>query len=57
MAWLLNVKKSMVMIGEMKSYLKGAKVSAVYSVLTHKDEHELSEDFPALLISKPLHWC
>ena len=55
--WVLAENKSRVMIGEMKSYLKGAKVSAVYSVLTHKDEHELSEDFPALLISKPLHWC
>jgi hypothetical protein len=49
--WLLNDKYEKVVIGEVKSIVKGFKKSSIYSLYNHREENKLNGTFPALLIA------
>jgi len=47
--WILDENRKRVGIAEVKSIVKGIRESTLYSVVTHRDENGLEQDFPALL--------
>jgi hypothetical protein len=48
--WILNEKKEKSAICEIKSAVKGFKKSMIYNLINHRDEHELPETYPGLLV-------
>jgi len=48
--WILNASGERVVLGEVKSYVKGFKRSGIYSVYNHRETNKLPPEFPALLV-------
>lgn len=48
--WICSSNNEKKIIGEIKSYTGGTKDGAIYSILKHRDDYDLPESFPALLI-------
>ena len=48
--WIQNNDGDNIIIGEIKSFTKGFKKTGIYSICSHREENNLEEDFPALLI-------
>ena len=49
--WILNQEAGKTIIAEVKSAIKGFKKSMVYDLFNHRDENNLDESFPALLVA------
>lgn len=49
--WILNDSNEKIVIGEVKSYVKGFKRSGIFSLYNHRESNQLNADFPALLIT------
>lgn len=49
--WILNDSNEKIVIGEVKSYVKGFKKSGIFSLYNHRESNKLNADFPALLIT------
>lgn len=48
--WILDEDGEKAVIAEVKSFVKGFKRSAIFSLFNHREENKLDESFPALLL-------
>lgn len=48
--WILNSNSEKIVVGETKTYVRGLKKSAIYSLYNHRESNNLDENFPAILI-------
>jgi hypothetical protein len=48
--WILNSSGDKVILGEVKSYVKGFKKSGIFSLYNHRETNKLPQEFPALLV-------
>jgi hypothetical protein len=48
--WILNEQKERIAIAEVKSKVKGFSKSGIYDIYRHREENNLDEPFPAILI-------